>query len=129
MAMFMPKNVHFIFCRHLLNEHQGHRVSSTPALLPSGSFPTAACITNMQQKVILAHIPTSGTPGQMSFATHPVNSNQKLQQIHSGQNTVLPILRPIQPGSPLLIPTTSGPRALIQTQQIVVSLETFIIRF
>jgi hypothetical protein len=97
---------------------QVQRRSSTPTVLPNSTMPILSGV-GPHQKVILAHItnpPSPGTTTQQISMTpgSPSVVSGNSMQMNTGGQTVVPLIRPIQPGSPIIM------RPAGQNQQFVV---------
>jgi len=98
---------------------QIQRRSSTPTLLSAPIHSTSVPMLSgvaPHQKVILAHIAGpqgTSTPTQISISPSPATGGTQA----GGSQNVLPLIRPVQPGSPIIVRHAGG----ATTQTFVVS--------
>ncbi|CAG7637940.1 unnamed protein product [Allacma fusca] len=105
---------------------QVQRRSTTPTIIQSPIQTTSMPIlSGMQphQKVIVAHIsgPSGSTSGPVTITQHHLHPSQSPHHLgmgNPGTTTVVPLIRPVQPGSPIVVHHGS------QRPQLVVSCGT-----
>lgn len=119
-------SVYVLFFRHPVTQIgeaqviQVQRRCSTPTMLPNiqpSSMPVLSGI-GPHQKVILTHIAgPQGSNGQTQISLgHSGNNNVGQSVVQPG--SVMPLIRPVQPGSPIIVRSTSSGNQPIFVSQL-----------